>query len=216
MKRSKKSITSLERISKSEKEKSMKPKILLMSGSLLTAAWMTTGIVFAQSSGTTKRDTINPDVSGPGASKGGSQSERTGESGVPLPKGSPQSGTVEMGKSTSKSSDMSTTGKRGTSGNVKEIQQALKDKGYDPGPVDGTMGARTKDALKSFQSASNLQPTGTITAETADKLGVQSSSSPSSSRSSSGPTAPRDNLKSGNTTVGKDTDQPNQAPSKTK
>jgi len=180
----------------------MKPKILLMSGSLLTAAWMTTGIVFAQPSGTTKRDTINPDVSGPGASKGGSQSERTGESGVPLPKGSPQSGTVEMGKSTSKSSDMSTTGKRGTSGNVKEIQQALKDKGYD--------------ALKSFQSASNLQPTGTITTETADKLGVQSSSSPSSSRSSSGPTAPRDNMKSGNTTVGKDTDQPNQAPSKTK
>ena len=193
----------------------MKPKILLMSGSLLTAAWMTTGIVFAQSSGTTKRDTINPDVSGPGASKGGSQSERTGESGAPLPKGSSQAGTVERGKSTSANSDPSKTGKRGTMEKVKEVQQALKDKGYDPGPVDGAMGARTKDAIKSFQSASNLQPTGTINTETVEKLGVQPSSSPSS-RSSSGSTAPRDDMKSSNTAVGKDTDQPNQTPSKTK
>lgn len=193
----------------------MKAKTLLISGSLLTAAWMATGIAFAQQPGTTKRDTIHPDVSGPGASKGGSQSERSGESGVPLPKGSPQSGTVEMGKSAGKSSDMRTTGKRGSSGNVKEVQQALKDKGYDPGPVDGTMGARTKEALKSFQSASNLQATGTLNAETAEKLGVQSSGSTSSSRSSTAP-ASSDKMKSGDTTVGKDTDQPNQTPSKMK
>jgi peptidoglycan hydrolase-like protein with peptidoglycan-binding domain len=193
----------------------MKPKNLLISGSLLTAALMTNGLVLAQPSGTTKRDTIHPDVSGPGASKGGSQSERTGESGVPLPKGSSQTGTVEMGKSTSANSDPSNTGKRGTMEKVKEVQQALKDKGYDPGPVDGAMGARTKDAIKSFQSASNLQATGTINTETAEKLGVQSSSSPSS-RSSSGSTAPRNDMKSSNTAVGKDTDQPNQTPSKTK
>ncbi len=194
----------------------MKPKILLLSGSILTAAWMTSGVAFAQPSGATKPEKINPDVSGPGASKGGSQSERTGETGVPLPKGSPQAGTVEMGKSKTSSSDMSTTEKRGASGNVKEVQQALKDKGYDPGPIDGAMGARTKEALKSFQTASNLRPTGTLNAETAEKLGVQSSSSTSSSRSSTGPAASRDKMKSGDTSVGKDTDQPNQTPSKMK
>jgi hypothetical protein len=199
---------------KSEEEKSMKPKIMLITGSLLMAAWMTPGVMLAQSSGAKKGDTIHPDVSGPGASKGGSQSERTGESGVPLPKGSPSSGTVEMGKSSGGSSDV--TAKRGMMANVKDVQQALKDKGYDPGPVDGAMGARTKDAIKSFQSASNLQPTGTINAETAEKLGVQSSGSQSSSRSSRGSTAPSDKMKSSDTTVGKDTDQPNQTPSKNK
>jgi peptidoglycan hydrolase-like protein with peptidoglycan-binding domain len=195
----------------------MKAKTLLISGSLLTAAWMTTGIAFAQQTGPSKRDTINPDVSGPGASKGGSQSERSGESGVPLPKGSPQAGTVEMGKSPGKSSDMSSTGKRGGSANIKDVQQALKDKGHDPGPVDGAMGARTREALKSFQSASNLKPTGTLDAETAEKLGVQSSSSTSSGRSSTASATSRDRMKSGgDTTVGKDTDQPNQTPSKMK
>lgn len=193
----------------------MKPKALLTSGAILMAAWMTSGGVFAQSTGTKKGDTINPDVSGPGASKGGSQSQRTGESGVPLPKGSPQSGTVEMGKSRAGSSDAGTTGARGTMNN-KGVQQALKDKGYDPGPVDGVMGARTKDAIKSFQTASNLQATGNINAETAQKLGVQSSSSQSLGGSSSKSAAPRDNVKSSDTTIGKDTDQPNQTPSKSK
>lgn len=190
----------------------MKPKIMLISGSLLMAAWMTPGVMLAQSSGAKKGDTIHPDVSGPGASRGGSQSERTGETGVPLPKGSPSSGTVEMGKSTGSAA----TAERGMMANVKKVQQALKDKGYDPGPVDGAMGARTIDAIKSFQSASNLQPTGTINAETAEKLGVQSSGSQSSSRSSRGSTAPGDKMKSSETTVGKDTDQPNQTPSKNK
>jgi peptidoglycan hydrolase-like protein with peptidoglycan-binding domain len=94
----------------------------------------------------------------------------------------------------------------GNTGNVKEVQEALKDKGHDPGPVDGVMGARTKEALKSFQTASNLQPTGALNAETAQKLGVQAGSSSSrgsrgSSRSSDAPSGP---------------DQPNQAPSKYK
>jgi peptidoglycan hydrolase-like protein with peptidoglycan-binding domain len=193
----------------------MKQKILLISGSLFMAAWMTPGVVLAQPAATKKDDTIHPPVSGPGASKGGSQSERTGETGVPLPKGSPSSGTVEMGKSTGSAMPAA---ERTTMANVnvKEVQQALKDKGYDPGQVDGAMGMRTRDAIKSFQSASNLQPTGTINAETAQKLGVQFSGSQSSSRSSSGSTAPRDQMKSSDTTVGKDTDQPNQTPSKNK
>lgn len=65
----------------------------------------------------------------------------------------------------------------GTTENVRGVQQALKDKGHDPGPVDGVMGRRTADAIKSFQTASKLKPTGSLNAETAEKLGVQTSAS---------------------------------------
>jgi peptidoglycan hydrolase-like protein with peptidoglycan-binding domain len=86
--------------------------------------------------------------------------------------------------------------------NVRGIQQALKDKGHDPGPVDGVMGRRTADAIKSFQTASNLKATGTLNAETADKLGVQASASQNmGSTTSSGAVKERDDnrkSKSGN------------------
>jgi len=206
----------------------MKQNRLLITGScVLVAAWMTSGTAMGQSSGSTdagrsssssaqSTKEVHPSTKG---SVGASKSERADETGTPLPKGSPQSGTVDMGSSgangtgsqsgTDSSNSMS---RRGSAGNIKEAQQALKNKGYDPGPVDGVMGAKTKEAIKSFQNASNLQATGTLDAQTADKLGVQSGSS--SNRSSSSSSSSRDNMKSSNTTVGKDTDQPNQTPSK--
>ena len=126
----------------------------------------------------------------------------------------PGAGNAQMSE-TNRSDNHAVTARHGMMTNVKEVQQALKEQGYDPGPVDGAMGMRTKNALKSFQTASNLTPTGTINAETAEKLGVKSNSSPSSSRSGAGSTA-GDNMKSSDTTSGKDTDQPNQTPSKNK
>ena len=201
----------------------MKQNPLLITGSVLVAAWMTTGTAMAQS-GTTdsgrsssgsaqSSKEIHPS---PNASKGASKSERADETGTPLPKGSPYSGTVDTGNSGSNAAG--SQGASGSSGamsargstNIKEAQQALKDKGYDPGPVDGVMGMKTKEALKSFQSASNLKATGSIDAQTAEKLGIQSGGS--SSRSSS--SASSDIIKSSDTTVGKHTDQPNQPPSK--
>ena len=135
------------------------------------AGWMTGGQVLAQTSG--------------------SPSERARESGVSRPGESP----VETGKSRAGNSDTSPRGTGAGMDNVRGVQQALKDKGHDPGPVDGVMGTRTKDAIKSFQTASNLQPTGNLNAETAEKLGVQTSGSPSSSRSNTGSTTPRDAVK---------------------
>ena len=178
----------------------MKRSPLIVTGSVFVAAWVSTGAVFAQSP-----EKINPDASG---SVGGSRSERTGESNVPLPKGSPSSGTVEQGKSgstnTGTSVEMSAGHKSRT--NVKQAQQALKDKGHDPGPIDGVIGARTKEAIKSFQSASNIEATGTLDAETAQHLGISSSSGAMKSRG---------NMRSdGNTTRGKDSDQPNLPPQK--
>jgi peptidoglycan hydrolase-like protein with peptidoglycan-binding domain len=39
----------------------------------------------------------------------------------------------------------------GSRAQMKAMQQALKDKGFDPGPIDGTMGPRTASALRDYQ-----------------------------------------------------------------
>ncbi len=40
------------------------------------------------------------------------------------------------------------------------MQQALKDKGFEPGPIDGTVGPRTAAALRGYQKAENPTLTG--------------------------------------------------------
>jgi len=40
--------------------------------------------------------------------------------------------------------------KAAPSSHVRELQQALQQSGYDPGPVDGIMGPRTKAALRNY------------------------------------------------------------------
>jgi osmotically-inducible protein OsmY len=55
---------------------------------------------------------------------------------------------------------------------VMAMQHALKDKGFDPGPVDGVAGPRTTSALKEYQKSQNLAMTGTLDDATAAKLGM--------------------------------------------
>lgn len=55
---------------------------------------------------------------------------------------------------------------------VRSVQEALKDKGYDPGTIDGAMGPQTAAALREFQKAEGLQSTGRVDAETRSKLGI--------------------------------------------
>ena len=105
-----------------------------------------------------RREPINPSISSPTTSLGGTQSERV-QSGVPLPEGSPYAGTVAMGRSH-------------PARVVKEAQMALRQKGYDPGAIDGSMGNETREALKKFQRDANLDVTGTLNPATAQKLGV--------------------------------------------
>jgi peptidoglycan hydrolase-like protein with peptidoglycan-binding domain len=45
---------------------------------------------------------------------------------------------------------------------VEEIQQILKNADFDPGSVDGMIGAQTRGAIREFQKASQLRPTGKI------------------------------------------------------
>jgi len=55
---------------------------------------------------------------------------------------------------------------------TRAAQEALKTKGFDPGPVDGKLGPRTADALRDFQKQEGLQQTGRLDGETRTKLGV--------------------------------------------
>src|ERR1051325_5468837 len=110
----------------------MKHNRVLISGSVLIAAWMNTGIAMSQTSGE-KEPTIHPN---PNESVGGSKSERD-RSGVPLPKGDPSSGTVEKGKSgsTDNSTPRSSEARRDSS--RKSDPDTTKGKTTDDGAPTG-------------------------------------------------------------------------------
>ena len=61
----------------------------------------------------------------------------------------------------------------GSYAQVIAMQQALKDKGFDPGATDGVMGPRTAAALKAYQKSENLPTTGTMDGDTGAKLGMK-------------------------------------------
>ena len=61
---------------------------------------------------------------------------------------------------------------------TKKLQEALKAKGHDPGPIDGVIGPKTKSALSAFQQASGIKDTGRLDDQTAEKLGVAKPSLP--------------------------------------
>ena len=53
---------------------------------------------------------------------------------------------------------------------TKEIQQFLKDNGFDPGGIDGYMGSQTIEAIKSFQSAAGLAADGDAGPKTIESM----------------------------------------------
>jgi peptidoglycan hydrolase-like protein with peptidoglycan-binding domain len=56
---------------------------------------------------------------------------------------------------------------------VMEMQKALTDRGLYTDAVDGVMGPRTVAALKAFQAAEGLAPTGYLDRDSRARLGVQ-------------------------------------------
>lgn len=56
---------------------------------------------------------------------------------------------------------------------IRQAQEALKNKGRDPGPIDGVLGPRTVAALDAYQKAEGLATTGRLDAKTMASLGIQ-------------------------------------------
>ena len=125
-----------------------------------------------RSAGTTSKSPTGTAQGTKDTSVGGTQSERSGgDSQTPLPKGSRSAGT-EAGQS-----GRTASGLHGMSGekDVRQAQEALKNQGHDPGPIDGVIGSQTRQAIRDFQSKNGLKQTGFLDAETKQKLNMESS-----------------------------------------
>jgi peptidoglycan hydrolase-like protein with peptidoglycan-binding domain len=59
------------------------------------------------------------------------------------------------------------------SSTVRQVQKTLSDRGYRTGGADGRMGPQTQAAIRRFQRAENLEPTGQLNRRTLIALGVQ-------------------------------------------
>jgi peptidoglycan hydrolase-like protein with peptidoglycan-binding domain len=81
---------------------------------------------------------------------------------------------------------------------VRDAQQALKDKGFDPGPVDGVNGPKTRSATRAYQKQQNLDADGRLGTKTLDSLGVKHEGSGTEFKASG------EQVKNGYTTGGKD------------
>jgi osmotically-inducible protein OsmY len=64
---------------------------------------------------------------------------------------------------------------RGDRERVRMAQEILMEKGHDPGPIDGAMGRQTRAALREFQKAEGLRPTGRLDGPTIARLGLEES-----------------------------------------
>ena len=61
------------------------------------------------------------------------------------------SGANQSASTNGSQSGMASQGAAQADPQVRQVQQALKDKGHDPGSIDGVMGPKTHAALQSFQ-----------------------------------------------------------------
>lgn len=68
---------------------------------------------------------------------------------------------------------------------TESAQQVLSRLGYYHATIDGVQGSQTSAAIRRFQVANHLRPTGTLTPETTDALGLSTASQKSSRNSAS-------------------------------
>lgn len=55
---------------------------------------------------------------------------------------------------------------------IREAQRALDELGFRPGPIDGVVGRRTRDALARYQRSQKIPVTGHLDAETTVRLDI--------------------------------------------
>jgi len=133
--------------------------------------------VWAQSSYPSERQ-----GSGSSASQGQAGSSEGVKQGAPLRDDRTQTGAMGQGQSGSEQG-APRSGSMAGNKDIKKVQQALKEKGQDPGAIDGVMGPKTKEALKAFQQQQGLKATGTLDDQTKQALGIEQGSSAQSGQS---------------------------------
>jgi lipid-binding SYLF domain-containing protein len=62
--------------------------------------------------------------------------------------------------------------------NVRQVQTALRGRGFDPGPIDGVMGPKTMMAIRNFQSSQGLTASGAMDEATMNALQIKSAAAP--------------------------------------
>jgi len=92
-------------------------------------------------------------------------------------------------KDTARDTKDKLAGKMESGADIRQAQTALKEKGHDPGPIDGVHGPRTSAALREYQKAENIKVTGRLDSETRVHLMGQKSSSATTTPSASPATA---------------------------
>jgi peptidoglycan hydrolase-like protein with peptidoglycan-binding domain len=157
---------------------------------LTAATALVATTAFAQSNkGGSDATGTKPDVSSPSASPSTSTDKSTSDTGKSDTMKSDTMKSDTM-KSDTMSGDHAAMGSSGGAEQVKAVQQALKDKGHDPGAIDGVMGPKTRSALKDFQKKEGLSDSGRLDHETLARLGVEgASASPATSGGSSMPSS---------------------------
>jgi len=119
------------------------------------------------------------------------QKPDVGQSGMSSPSSSGSSGSSSMNSSDSTmggqaATSKSTSNKQASADEVKQAQQALKQKGIYTGQVDGKDGPQTRSAISQFQKQNGLRQTAQLDAQTMAQLqSGDSSASPSPSRTPS-------------------------------
>jgi hypothetical protein len=91
-------------------------------------------------------------------------------------------GTMSRDNGGMTSGDLGMRGARAGKSQVRQVQEALKAQGHDPGSVDGVMGRHTQEAIRAYQRSQNLTETGRLDAQTSEKLGVGAARTGSPSR----------------------------------
>jgi Putative peptidoglycan binding domain len=55
---------------------------------------------------------------------------------------------------------------------IRQVQQALQKKGFDPGPIDGIIGPKTQEALRNFKDSYGISASADIDNQTLYALGI--------------------------------------------
>jgi peptidoglycan hydrolase-like protein with peptidoglycan-binding domain len=86
---------------------------------------------------------------------------------------------------------------------VRAWQEKLKQLGFDPGVLDGIMGKNTQGAIKKFQTAHNLKPSGVVDAQTQAALDAGGAAPAAPPSSGGAPGAPPESTVGGKAPAGK-------------